>query len=115
MKVLKFGGSSVGSVEGLSHIKQIVESQEEKVIVVVSALGDTTDDLIAISKKAEKGDAGYTEDLQKLIDYHHGIINSVISSQDHKDETLLIADRLFDELRSIYQGVCLIKDLSEKT
>ena len=38
MKVLKFGGTSVGTVESLSHVKKIVESCTEQVIVVVSAI-----------------------------------------------------------------------------
>ena len=112
MKVLKFGGSSVGSVEGLRNIKQIVESQDEQVMVVVSALGDTTDDLISISRRAEQGDSGYVEELDKVVEYHHEIIASMGLHDEHLENKI---DSLFDELRSICQGVCLIKDLSVKT
>ena len=112
MKVLKFGGSSVGSVEGLRNIKQIVESQDEQVMVVVSALGDTTDDLISISRRAEQGDSGYVEELDKVVEYHHEIITSMGLHDEHLENKI---DSLFDELRSICQGVCLIKDLSVKT
>ena len=55
MKVLKFGGTSVGSVESIMSLKRIVESQKEQVIVVVSALGGITDKLIATSKLAVAG------------------------------------------------------------
>ena len=48
MKVLKFGGTSVGSVESILNLKKIVESQKEPVIVVVSALGGITDKLIGV-------------------------------------------------------------------
>lgn len=56
MKVLKFGGTSVGTVKSLTHVKRIVESEEEPVIVVVSALGGITDMLIATARMASKGD-----------------------------------------------------------
>lgn len=52
MKVLKFGGTSVGTVESLKSVKQIVEENEEQVIVVVSALGGITDQLITTAKLA---------------------------------------------------------------
>lgn len=55
MKVLKFGGTSVGTVESLRNVKSIVESCNERVIVVVSALGGFTDQLIATARKAEAG------------------------------------------------------------
>ena len=49
MKVMKFGGTSVGSVNSILSVKQIVEAVEEPVIVVVSALGGITDKLINLS------------------------------------------------------------------
>ena len=49
MKVMKFGGTSVGSVNSILSVKQIVEAVEEPVIVVVSALGGITDKLINTS------------------------------------------------------------------
>ena len=57
MKVLKFGGTSVGSAESLRNIKNIVASREESEIVVVSALGGVTDQLVKMSAQAEKGDS----------------------------------------------------------
>ena len=59
MKVMKFGGSSVGSVNSILSVKKIVEAVEEPVIVVVSALGGITDKLINTSKIAANGDAAY--------------------------------------------------------
>ena len=54
MKVLKFGGTSVGSVESILNLKKIVEACDEPVVVVVSALGGITDKLINTSKLAKK-------------------------------------------------------------
>ena len=59
MKVLKFGGTSVGSTESILNVKKIVESQNEPVIVVVSALGGITDKLIKTSQMAVEGDSLY--------------------------------------------------------
>ena len=64
MKVLKFGGTSVGSIESILSLKRIVEGQPDNVIVVVSALGGITDKLIATSKMAVAGD----KDWQKEFD-----------------------------------------------
>ena len=55
MKVLKFGGSSVGSKESITNLKQIVESQQDDVIVVVSALGGITDKLIGGARASPQG------------------------------------------------------------
>ena len=82
LKVLKFGGSSVGSLQGLSNVKKIVESQDDQVLVIVSAFGDTTDDLIAISKIAEKGDASYQDKFNKMVEYHKSIISQLTLSSD---------------------------------
>ena len=61
MKVLKFGGTSVGTPESLRSVKNIVESCDERVIVVVSALGGITDRLIATAREAEKGSPAYQD------------------------------------------------------
>ena len=59
MKVLKFGGSSVGSAEGLSQVKKVVGACTEDAIVVVSALGGITDQLLQTARTAAAGDDGY--------------------------------------------------------
>ena len=115
MKVLKFGGTSVGSVESILSLQKIVESREEPVIVVVSALGGITDQLIGTSKLAVKGDEAYKEKFQAMIDRHHKMIDTIIPEGERRDRLTAVVDGLFAELRSIYYGVCLIRDLSPKT
>ncbi len=68
MKVLKFGGTSVGSVESITKLKEIVESTTEQVIVVVSALGGVTDKLIAVSRLAAQGDRSYRAAFSEIVD-----------------------------------------------
>lgn len=55
MKVMKFGGTSVGSIEGILQVKRIVESVNEPVVVVVSATNATTDTLISMTEDAHQG------------------------------------------------------------
>ena len=115
MKVLKFGGTSVGSVESILNLKKIVESQKEPVIVVVSALGGITDKLIGTSKMAVAGDAAYLTAYNEMVERHHQMIDAIITDTTKKNALLATVDELLGQLKSIYQGVYLIGDLSEKT
>ncbi|MBQ0021897.1 MAG: bifunctional aspartate kinase/homoserine dehydrogenase I [Prevotellaceae bacterium] len=115
MKVLKFGGTSVGSVESILNLKKIVEACDEPVIVVVSALGGLTDKLIATSQKAVSGDAAYIDSYNEMVERHHKMIETIITDTTARTKLLATVDTLLGELRSIYQGVYLIRDLSEKT
>ena len=115
MKVLKFGGTSVGSVESILNVKKIVEGQSEPVIVVVSALGGVTDKLIHTSQLAVSGNLDYKKSFMELTDRHYQMIDQIIPAGPRKEMLLSIVNSLFDELHSIYQGVYLIKDLSAKT
>ena len=115
MKVLKFGGTSVGSADSILNVKKIVESQSEPVIVVVSALGGITDKLIKTSLQAVEGDASYQESFKEIVARHEDMVNTVIPSGKEREELLFFIRESLEELRSIYQGVYLIKDLSPKT
>lgn len=115
MKVLKFGGTSVGSVESILHLKKIVEACDEPVVVVVSALGGITDKLINTSKLAVMGDTSYLTSYEEMVERHHQMIDAVITDANKKAQLLVTVDELLGHLKSIYQGVFLIGDLSEKT
>ena len=117
MKVLKFGGTSVGSVESILSLKQIVEreAKEQPVIVVVSALGGITDKLIETSRLALAGDESYREEYERIVDRHHKMIDTIITDAQDRERLFNTVDALLEQLRSIYFGVYLIHDLSEKT
>ncbi len=115
MKVLKFGGTSVGSVESILSLKSIVESETQPVIVVVSALGGITDKLIAISRQALGGDEGYKAELEAVVERHRDMVERIIADPADRERLLGTLGDLFDQLRSIYYGVFLIHDLSAKT
>ena len=117
MKVMKFGGTSVGSVKSILSLKKIVETEArtQPVVVVVSALDGITDKLIAISQMALKGDKRYREEFDGMMERHHQMIDTIITDPQKRENLFKRVDSLFEQLKSIYFGVYLIHDLSEKT
>jgi len=115
MNVMKFGGTSVGSVDSILKVKQIVEAAEEPVIVVVSALGGITDKLINTSQMAANGDAEYEKEYREIVNRHIEMVYTVIPAGEGRTVLLDKVNELLSELKDIFQGIYLIKDLSSKT
>ena len=117
MKVMKFGGTSVGSVKSILSLKEIVEAEArtQPVIVVVSALDGITDKLIATSQMAKQGDEHYREEFDAMVKRHHQMIDTIITDDKKRVDLFNNVDQLFDQLKSIFYGVYLIHDLSKKT
>ncbi len=115
MKVMKFGGSSVGSVNSILSVKKIVEAVKEPVIVVVSALGGITDKLIATSKMAADGNAAYEKEYRDIVNRHIEMVYTVVPAGEKRAELLDKVNELLSELKNIFQGIYLIRDLSPKT
>lgn len=117
MKVLKFGGTSVGSVKSILSVKQIVEKEAKRqsVIVVVSALGGITDQLLRTARMACKGDNGWKASYQQMVERHHSMIDTIFQDPIDKVELFNQTDALLEQLRSIFFGVNLIHDLSQRT
>jgi aspartokinase/homoserine dehydrogenase 1 len=115
MKVLKFGGSSVANSENIKKVLAIVEqeSKNQKVAVVVSAFGKTTDQLLSAANKALKNITEAKETLETIKKLHVEIINDLITT--HKEEVSVEVSELFKKLLSIYEGLNLLKELSDKT
>ncbi|MDD2939028.1 MAG: hypothetical protein PHS25_12165, partial [Proteiniphilum sp.] len=78
MKVMKFGGTSVGSPESLQLVKSIVENEQDPVIVVVSALNGVTDRLLLAADFARNNNSGYKPLLDEIIARHEEIIEKMI-------------------------------------
>ena len=113
MKVMKFGGTSVGSVKSILSLKKIVEAEArtQPVIVVVSALDGITDKLIATSQMAKQGDEHYREEFDAMVKRHHQMIDTIITDDKKRVDLFNNVDQLFDQLKSIFYGVYLIHDL----
>ena len=115
MKVLKFGGSSVANSENIKKVLAIVAiaSKEQKVAVVVSAFGKTTDNLLAAANSALVDITIAKNILETIKELHYQVIDDLISSQ--KEEVLEVVTSLLDRLCSIYEGIFLLQELSDKT
>ncbi|MBQ4009026.1 MAG: aspartate kinase [Muribaculaceae bacterium] len=102
MKVLKFGGTSVGSAHSLNHVKEIVAACPQQVIVVVSALGGVTNQLIEMTRMAQAHDSNYEAMLEQVKIRHHDLIGQVVPEQ-RQHECRQVIDTFIDEgLASFY-------------
>lgn len=114
MKVLKFGGTSVGTPESLANVRNIVESQTEPCVVVVSALGGLTDRLIATAEMAAQGDSTYQQEFDGICARHRHVAESVVPSGFLGDAWDAIKV-LLDELSTIFKAISLLGELSERS
>jgi aspartokinase/homoserine dehydrogenase 1 len=115
MKVMKFGGTSVGSANSILKVKEIVEAVEEPVIVVVSAMGGITDQLLLTSGLATHGDYAYEKEYNQIISRHIETVENLIADPTIRNYILKQVVALLDELGNILKGVFLVRDLSQKT
>ncbi|MDE5674484.1 MAG: bifunctional aspartate kinase/homoserine dehydrogenase I, partial [Muribaculaceae bacterium] len=104
MKVLKFGGTSVGSVESLRNVKSIVESIDDHAVVIVSALGGLTDQLIATAKSAAANDLSYLDSMKAITARHINIIENVVAKDLQKEVNDKVS-ALLSDLERLYAGV----------
>ncbi|EGJ70856.1 aspartate kinase [Bacteroides coprosuis DSM 18011] len=116
MKVIKFGGSSVASANTIKQVRAIVESKSDTpVIVVVSALGGITDQLLSTAHLAADGNVAYEKEILSLINRHESVVNDLFDDTKNRMQLSMQMKKLLDELINIFKGVYLIKDLSSKT
>ena len=113
MQVLKFGGSSVANAQNMAKVIDIVVNavDRDRTILVSSAISGCTDTLIKIGTLASERDESYKALIDDLQKKHHDIINELLP-REKQEESLEVCDGLFDSLRSIAQGVCLLGELS---
>ena len=114
MKVLKFGGSSVGTPERISGVIDILkgyQAEGKKYAVVFSAFQGVTDTLISISNKAVARDNSYLEYLEQLERAHYNSVEYLVS-ENLKDASRKNIYDLLEELKEIVHGVYLVKELT---
>ena len=114
MKVLKFGGTSVGTVASLTNVKKIVEGLDTPAVVVVSALGGITDMLIATARMAAEGcETDYKESFKKIVARHTQVIDGMTEGET-REQVAADATAILNELERLYYGIYLVNDLSER-
>ena len=107
MKVLKFGGTSVGSVDSLLKVKDIVGHQNEPVIVVVSALGGVTNQLLAMTELALSKDSAYEATLALVADRHMDIISHVVPADRQAECREFVGEFINSSLAGMLRMLCL--------
>ncbi|WP_299334196.1 bifunctional aspartate kinase/homoserine dehydrogenase I [uncultured Psychroserpens sp.] len=115
MKVLKFGGTSVGSVKHINKVISILDdyAKNGKVICVVSAVGGITDKLLKAGELAQNKDDAYKSVFDEITKVHSKILSELIP--DKNQTTLSQLDAKLDELKNLLDGIFLINELSPKT
>lgn len=114
MKVLKFGGTSVGSVENLLEVKKIVAGQQNDLIVVVSALGGITDQILNMARTAATTRTFPATEMMMVTTRHLTMIEKLFTGTAIQEVKARIQPYL-DDLSNLIQGVSLIGELSPKT
>ena len=112
MKVLKFGGTSVGSAENIKRVKEIVQNQSDNIIVVVSALGGITDKILAAATRAVTGAGDFHTELTEIKARHEEVIATLFNGSE---EVKQIVNDLLDEVEQILTGITLVGELTPKT
>ena len=115
MKVLKFGGSSVANLEGILRVGNIIKSQKDKVLVVVSAFSGITDKLIAAARMAEAGDVSFRDALSEIRHAHIQVVRNLPATQEQRNSLSHRIDALLLQLENICEGIFLLHVLPEKT
>lgn len=117
MKVLKFGGSSVANSENIKKVIQIVaqNAAEHPLVVVVSAFGKTTDNLLFVADSAQENLSLALEKLAAIRLLHESIVQELFEDETHRNAVLQFTNTIFTELVSIIKGVHLLQELSERT
>ncbi|KJD36177.1 aspartate kinase [Tamlana sedimentorum] len=115
MKVLKFGGTSVGSSKNINNVISILEdySKKESVVCVVSAVGGITDKLLLAGKQAQSKDLAYVDTFNFISEKHLGIINELTPLKGQS--IIAFVNQRLNELKSLLDGIYLINELSPKT
>ena len=112
MKVLKFGGTSVGSAVNIKKVHEIVSGRQEDVIVVVSALGGITDKILNAAKMAALGSEFYHDEMTVIRQRHLEVVNELF---DGPEEIIAEINPLLQELEQVMMGVTLVSELTPKT
>ncbi|MCK5136240.1 MAG: bifunctional aspartate kinase/homoserine dehydrogenase I [Bacteroidales bacterium] len=114
MKVLKFGGTSVGNTENIRIVKKILEDQDQVCAVVVSAFGGVTDQIIRTATMASERNPAFKDELTTIRNRHIDAVNELMEGEQ-RDFTLKEVASMVSEFQDVMQGVYLLQDLSKKT
>ena len=115
MKVLKFGGTSVGSSKNINKVINILENygKTDTITCVVSAVGGITDKLLLAGKQAQSKDKTFIDTFESIKESHFNIIKEL--NPEKSESILSFVEEKLDALKSLLEGIYLINELSPKT
>ncbi len=117
MKVLKFGGTSVGSSESIKKVIEIIAEykvQKTHVAVVSSAMAGVTNMLLLTGQKASENDESYLDILKEIERLHFVAIKNLLDVKN-QSHTLASVKKMLNELEDLMHGVFLLRELSLRT
>jgi len=112
MKVLKFGGSSVGTPERIREVKRIIESQPLPIIIVISAFQGVTDQLYTISELASRGNTEYEIQLKAISEKHIEFSKKLIDDNIKRQEVIDAVNNIINELKELLKGIFVLRELT---
>ena len=113
MKVLKFGGTSVGTADAIRQVLKVLSTRKD-VVVVVSALGGVTNNLIKTAELAATGNKGYHDGLAEIDSRHMEIIRELIKTRNQTD-LIGKVKLMLGNLEDLLHGIYLVRDLSPRS
>ncbi|UAY56550.1 bifunctional aspartate kinase/homoserine dehydrogenase I [Arachidicoccus terrestris] len=115
MYVLKFGGSSVANADNIRKVAEIVRASEaNQVVVVVSALGGMTNELLALGTRAAEGDENYKGHLDELQERHINVVKALLPITGQSGSLSLVMQH-FNELEDIAESIFRLREFSPAT
>jgi len=117
MQVLKFGGSSVANAKNINSVVAIIQQavkNDDKIVIVLSALGGITDALLEAATFASNGDISYKEKLHLIEQRHLNTVKDLIPI-DQQSSVLSMVKKRFNKIEDTCNGVFLLKELSLRT
>jgi aspartokinase/homoserine dehydrogenase 1 len=113
MQVLKFGGTSVADAAAMRQVINIVEKalEEDRTLVVCSAISGCTDQLIEIGKLAAARKSGFLDTLMRLQERHLNLIDNLLP-EGYRNKTHNTVEDMFQELENLARGIFLVGELS---
>jgi bifunctional aspartokinase / homoserine dehydrogenase 1 len=117
MQVLKFGGSSVANAKNINSVVAIIQQavkNDDKIVIVLSALGGITDGLLEAATFASNGDISYKEKLHLIEQRHLNTVKDLIPI-DQQSSVLSMVKKRFNKIEDTCNGVFLLKELSLRT
>src|SRR6266566_496902 len=118
LRVMKFGGTSVGNAECLQRAAEIVAhaAREGSVVAVVSAMGGVTNRLMEAAQISTLGDMRAAGEVSEILwQQHYEAIEILVGNEERREQLVLELKEILDEVGSLCRGTALLRELTPRT